>query len=84
MEGDSCGGGLVGGEHGCRGQSTHAVFLVELVHGFEQAGAAFRVVEPVEEIEGVETVGNEPVEIYADEVRLVVSGAGGTAGPEAN
>jgi len=82
VEGDSRWGSLVCGEHGCRGQSAHAVFLIELVHGFEQTGAALRVVEPVEEIEGVQTVGDESVEIYANKVWLVVSGATGAVGPE--
>lgn len=79
MEGDAGGGGFVGGEHGGGGQGCGAVFLVELVHGLHEAGAGLRVLERVEEVEGVEAVGDEVVEMDADKVGLgeVCVGVGG-------
>ena len=82
MEGDSCGSGLEGTEHRCRSKGGCSVFLVELVHRGEQAGAALGVLQGVEEVEGVEAAGDEAVELDAYEIRLVVFGACGPLGPK--
>jgi hypothetical protein len=83
VEGDAGGGGFKGSEHGGGGEGAGAVFVVQLVHGGEQTGAALGIVERIEEIEGVKAVGNEVVELHADEVGLVVFRARGAIGPEA-
>src|ERR1017187_6035617 len=80
VEGNAGGCGFVGGEHGCGSQGAHTVFLVELIHCGEKAGATARVVEAVEEVERVEAFGNQAVEMDADEVGLVVFGAGAADG----
>ena len=72
VEGDACGGGFEGGKHGSGGEGASAVFVIELVHGGEEAGAAFGVFECVEEVERVEPVGDEAGELHADEVGLIV------------
>src|SRR5665213_3145695 len=82
VEGDAGGCGFLCREHGGGGKRAEAVFVIELVHGFEQAGAALLAIERVEEIERVQVVRNQAVELHADEVGLVVFSAGGAAGPQ--
>jgi len=77
VEGDAGGGGFVGGEHGGGGQGAHAVFLVELIHGGEETGAALLAVEGVEEAEGVEAVGDKCAKVNADEEWVIEGGTRG-------
>ena len=58
VKGDAGGGGFPGGEHGGGGEGAHAVFVVDLVHGGEEAGAALLFFQAVEEGEGVQAVGD--------------------------
>ena len=72
VEGDARGRGFEGGEHGGRGQRAQAVLVVQRVHGCQQARAVLLALRPVEEVERVQTVGDEAVEMHADEVGLLV------------
>ena len=74
VEGDAGGSGFVGGEHGGGGEGGGAVFLVDGVDCLHEALAGLRVVECVEEVEGVEPVGDEVVEGDADEVGGIACG----------
>lgn len=64
---------LIRSEHRCRRQRAHPVFLIQLVHRFQQLRPALRVVERIKQIQRMQPVRNQPVQAHADKVRLVVS-----------
>ena len=57
--------------------------LFSCVHGRQQAGAALLAVEGVEEVERVQAVGDQIVQVHADEVGVVVLLAGRAGFPKA-
>ena len=83
MERDTRRRGFEGRQHGCRRQRAHTVFMIQLVHRREQAGAARAVLERVEKIQRMQPVGNQAVQLHPDEIGLVVLRARGRDWPTA-